>query len=281
MQRGRKKAKVGEDDGNLDDGDKGEFSQDETPRIVKVVLLGLTRAIPFAQAEGLTVYGEKLFALAGRIRSFPTLLQASSLIFRLFYGSAETATGGAASAVSFDLLTTLVSRYLLDYSRMAQATSSHAQLFKLLYKMIARLGSSLQARALECLRAIIKALLVASTTVPSPAFAAATLLLLSEALAMKPALRLAISFPEEQEEDTKEERARDKGIASPAGDEHSLYWELLVLARHIHPTVQRYARTLLQPNGEIDIGQEPDDPFQSLSTAAFLESLIKGTASMA
>lgn len=272
----KKKTKTGNND---ELGGDEELSQDETPRIVKVVLSGLTRAIPFARAEGLAVYGERLFAIAGRIRSFPTLLQASSLIFRILYGSAESATRDVASSLSFDLLTTLVSQYLLDYSRMAQATSSHAQLFKLLYKIVSLLGASLQAQALRCLRATMKALLTTSTTVPSPAFAAATLLLLNEALAMKPALRLAISFPEDQEEDSRS--GRDRKLASAAGDDHSLYWELLVLARHVHPTVSRYAHTLLQPNGEIDVGKEPDDPFQSFSTAAFLESFIKGAATAA
>lgn len=273
---GRKRARTSDNKDEL--GGQEGLSQDETPRIVKVVLLGLTRAIPFARADGLAVYGEKLFEIAGRIRSFPTLLQASSLIFRILYGSAESAVNGPSSDSSFDLLATLVSQYLLDCTRMAQATSSHPQLFKLLYKIVSLLGSSPQAQALRCLRAIMKAILTASMAVPSPAFAAATLLLLNEALAMKPALRLAISFPEEQQwEGEEDEERKHKKAANVPGDDHSLYWELLVLARYAHPTIRKYALALLQPNGEIDISNEPDDPFQSLSVLAFLESFIKGT----
>lgn len=260
-------------------GREEEFSQDETPRIVKVVLLGLTRAIPFARADGLVIYGEKLFGIAGRIRSFPTLLQASSLIFRILYGSAESTVSSTSSDSSFDLLATLVSQYLLDCTRMAHATSSHSQLFKLLYKIVSLLGASYQVQALRCLRIIMKAVLTASMMVPSPAFAAATLLLLNEALAMKPALRLAISFPEEQQEEGRVLVGMSKKVSNSIGDDQSPYWELLVLARHAHPTVRKYALSLLQSNGEIDISNEPDDPFQSLSVMAFLESFIKGAIS--
>jgi ribosome biogenesis protein MAK21 len=232
--------------------------KDEIPRAVKVVLLGLTRAIPFARStgeSGLSQYATKLISIAGKIKSFPTLLQAASLIFKIFTEES------AVDDVSLQLLGELVSKYLLDYNRMADNTASHPQLFKLLYKIFSTLGDSNNQKALGCLRSMVKSLLTVSTTISSPAFPAASLLLVNEAISMKPGLRLAIKFPEDEN----------------TNNESSLLWELNVLAKHYHPTVSRYAKTLLNPNGEIDVGKEPEDPFAFMVNSAFLESFIKGT----
>jgi ribosome biogenesis protein MAK21 len=236
---------------------KLDSAEDEIPRTVRVVLLGLTRAIPFARStgeSGLGQYAAKLISIAGKLRSFPTLLQAAGLIFKIF------TEDSLVDEASMQLLGELVSRYLLDYNRMADNTASHPSLFKLLYKIFAALGDSSNQKALGCLRSMVKSLLVVTTTMSSPSFAAAALLLINEAIAMKPGLRLAITFPEDQ----------DSSVES------GLFWELNILSKHYHPTVSRYATTLLQPNGEIDVGKEPEDPFASMTNSAFLESFISG-----
>lgn len=231
-------------------------NEDDVPRTIKVVLTGLTRAIPFARFDGLKEYAEGIMAISDRIKSFPILLQACMLIFRIFNQEDSQIKDTV-------LLTKMISNRLLNSSRMAMTTSYHSQLFKFLYKITESLGASTCSEATTCLRDILKSLLAAATIVASPAFAAATLLLLSEALSMKPALRLALIFPDDQMDN--------------AENKSEMFWELLVLRGHFHPTVSRYARTLLQPKGEIDIGQEPDDPFQSMSNSVFLESFIKGS----
>jgi ribosome biogenesis protein MAK21 len=237
---------------------RSKLEEEEIPRIVKVVLLGLTRAIPFAKStgeSGLQQYANKLLSIAGKIKSFPTLLQAASLIFKIFTEE------DAMSDESLDVLSELVEKYLLDYSRMAENSSTHPQLFKLLYRVFTTLGDSSFPRALLCMRNMCKALLKVSLMVSNPAFPAAALLLVNEAISMKPGLRLAITFPDD--EDTK----------TPS----SLFWELDILSKHYHPTVARYAMTLLEANGEIDIRQEPEDPFSCMINSAFLENFVKGT----
>lgn len=232
--------------------------EEDIPRVTKVVLLGLTRAIPFVRSTGtgeenLYQYGSKLLAIADKIRSFPTLLQAAGLIFKILI------EGQNISEASLQLLTDLVSKHLLFYARMAETTASHPQLFKFLYKIFSSLSESANPKAMEHLGQMIKSLLSLSILVANPAFSAAALLLLNEVLVMKPGLRLSIIFPDDDQSG------------------NSLFLELNILSRHYHPTVARYASTLLQAKGEIDISKEPDDPFLSMNTSSFLEGFIGGT----
>lgn len=233
--------------------------EEEVPRVIKVVLLGLTRAIPFvkcADESYLNEYATRLLSITAKIKSFPTLLQASSLIYRIF-----TAREAAASDASLQVLSELISRNLLDYPRMADNSSCHPQLFKLLFKIVSSLAELASASALPCLRAVLKSLLSVAVVINNPAFPAAALLLLNEALVMRPGLRLAITFPE------------DSNAAEPS----SSFTELNILARHHHPTVARYASTLLLPKGEIDVSAEPEDPFAGMTHSVFLEKFIKNT----
>ena len=84
---------------------------------------------------------------------------------------------------------------------------------------------------------------------------------------MIPALRVAITFPEELD--------RQSSVAVESSQRP--FWELLLLAKHHNPTVARYAETLLKPNGEIDLSREPVDPFESLSILHTLDSFISGS----
>lgn len=234
-----------------------ETVEDEMPRTAKVILLGLTRAIPFARSTGqadLDQYAVKLLSIAGRIKCFSTLLKAAGLIYKI---SCEAENMNDSM---LQLLSELVSQHLLSYSRMGEATSTHPQLFKLLYKIFNSLSESAHPKAVPCLRRMIKALMSVSVMMNSPAFPAAALLLVNEALSVRPGLRLAICFPEESEEAS-----------------FGLLTELNIFSRHFHPTVARYASTLLEPKGEIDISKEPDDPFTCMANVSFLEKFAAGT----
>lgn len=234
-----------------------EMEEDDVPRTVKVVLTGLTRAIPFARTSGANSIGEyskKLVAIAGKIRSYPTLLQAVSLVFQIF------ALGEAASKESLQILSDITCNYLLDYSRFAQNTASHPKLLKILYKIFCAVGESSVSSSATFLGRMVKSLLDSSVLIANPAFPAAALLLINEALSMKPGLRLSITFPDDEGEDSV-----------------GCFWQLNALAKHYHPTVSRYANHLLSQNDLIDIGNEPDDPFLAISTSNFLDSLIDGS----
>lgn len=236
--------------------------EEEIPRTIKVVLSGLTRAIPFARSSGdknIVEYAKKLVSIAGKIRSFPTLLQAASLVFQIF------ALGEAVTEETLQVISDLGCKYILDYTRLAENTSSHPKLFKLLYKIICAVGQSDNAKASKHLRNITKRLLEASVIVSNPAFPAAALLLVSEALAMKPGIRLAVTFPDDENED----------------EQVNAFWELNTLAKHYHPTVARYANTILSNKDLIDIGAEPEDPFASINNVKFLESFVEGTLTTA
>ena len=242
------------------DDDNGQSEEDEVPRTVKVVLTGLTRAIPFARSSGANSVGEyakKLVAIAGKIRSYPTLLQAISLVFQIF------ALGEAATDESLQILSEICCKYLLDYSRLAETTASHPKLFKILYKIFCAMGECSLASASTHLGRIVAAMLDVSVMVSNAAFPAAALLLVNEAFSMKPGLRLAITFPEDETE------GENKKIGC--------FWHLNALTKHYHPTVVRYAKTLLPTGDLIDIGNEPDDPFTAMSSSAFLDSLIDGS----
>ncbi len=239
-----------------------EDDDEQVPRTTKVALRGLTRAIPFARStgqSGLDRYSAKLLAIAARIRCFSTLLQAAELIYKVA-NEAESAGAGGGQAL-LQLLSELVNKHLLNYARMGETTSMHPQLLKLLYRIFCSLGESADPKAIDCLRAMTKTLLSTSTLVNNPAFAAAALLLVNEVLSVRPGLRLAICFPDD---------------ADGAGGESSpsLLTELNILSRHFHPTVARYAATLLLPKGEIDVSHEPDDPFECMGNTSFLEKLI-------
>lgn len=235
--------------------------EEEIPREIKVVLTGLMRAVPFAESgkgKGIIEYASKLLSIAQSIRSFPTLLQATILIFKIF---SQT---GLVEQSQLELLSSLVSNTLLDYSRLCDCTSSHPPLFKLLYKIFTAVAESNHSMSISFLRKMLKSLLAVATIVPNPAFPAAALLLVNEAISMKPGLRLSLNFP-------------DDGETRKQGD---LLWEINLLRDHYHPTVSRYAKRLLVPNGYIDLKNEPEDPFASMASSFFLEGFIKGTLSV-
>lgn len=233
---------------------KLDADEDEIPRVMKVVLLGLTRAIPFVKSaddSSMNQYAVKLLSITARIRSYPTLLQASTLIYKLFTEQ-ETMSDS-----SLQLISDLVSKNLLDYPRMSENSSSFPHLFKLLFRIVSSVAELNSSSVLPCLRAIVKSMLSVAVMINNPAFPAAALLLVNEALVLRPGLRLAISFPDD--------------VSSDCGS----WKELDVLAKHYHPTVARYSATLLQPKGEIDVGAEPEDPFVGMTNSAFLERFIK------
>ncbi len=255
------------------DGAEEALTEEGIPRTIKVALTGLGRAIPFASASHgsgeLTVYASKLVEIAGRIRSFPTLLQASKLIFKIFIHE------DSLDEASLSILSNLISNHLLDYTRLGDAASSHATLFKLLYQVFARACTSDYGQTVDFLRSMVKALLAASTMVSNPAFAAAALLVANEAIRMKPALRLAITLPEDAPDAVAIGGALFSGrpAAAEAGST-SLFWELNILSTHYHPVVSRYAKTLLQSKtGAIDVSQETADPFATMTNACALDLL--------
>lgn len=267
--------------------DLDENDAEEAPRIIKVVLTGLSRAIPFypsvagnsmmtsnkAENLSLTAYVSRIMDIAKKIRSYPILLQASNLILRIF------SAPGQKNEESFSVLSRMASENLLDCTRMADALASHPLLFKLLYRLFTFLGESSSPAATKAMQTLCKSLLASACAIQSPAFPAAALLLVNEAFSLKPELRLSVSFPADQAVEYDEIITSNSNIIDHKKTTETTLWELCLLASHCNPTVRRYARTLLSndpQNNQIDIRNEPEDPFLSLSNGPFLETLIRG-----
>lgn len=242
-------------------------------RLVKVVLLGLTRALPFANTKGMNDYASKLLNISSRIDSYSTLLQASTLILRIFSQASMNGKKEQDSLAdnnnSISLFSNLVLGMLLDERKVILASSSHSGLFKFLENLLNYLVSNGDEKeGLSLIRSITKKTLSISTIINNSAFAASALLLASEALLQKPSLRLNITFPEEEEENIKD----------------CAFWELVILARHHNSTVSKYAKILLQHStkttngnmtGLIDLREVPADIFTSLAPNTLLENFIK------
>lgn len=289
-----------DDNNNSSSNTKDGASEDGVSRLVKVVLLGLTRALPFANSKGMNDYATKLLSISSKIESYSTLLQASTLILRIFsqasmngkkknsnYNTSsyqvisnDNADGDGGGDTRFDgksikLFSNLVLTMLLDERKVILASSSHASLFKFLETLLNYLVSNSggsdavdEKESLTLIRKVIKKTLSISSIIGNSAFAASALLLASEALLQKPSLRLNITFPEEEAE-----RIED-----------CAFWELVILARHPNSTVAKYAKILLQHSskatngnmtGLIDLREVPSDIFASLSPNTLLENFIK------
>lgn len=222
-----------------------DSDSDEIPRTVKVALTGIARAVPFVDDKAaLDAFATRLVACAGRIRCYSTLLQAAALVHSVFVQRPET----------MSMLGNMLRSHILDVTRLADATASHAMAAKLVLRACRALISSDAPSSLPELRALLKSMLSVSLVIASPAFALASLAIVSEAMLARPSLRMLLSFPDDAVNDGSSE----------------LLWEIVVLARHCDASVRAHARALI--SGSTAVLDE--DPFVTKTPLALLQAVM-------
>jgi ribosome biogenesis protein MAK21 len=243
-------------------------------RIQRTILTGVNRAFPYVEPDAADAAAEQLeprLYVVAHSRSIKASLQALSLLKQL-----QTSRGASSDRFHRSLYDVMLHEGL--------PMSSQASAFLSLAFKVMKEDTSMERQ-----HAFVKRLLQVSLSA-APQFACGVLLLLSELLKERPHLQSAIMQPEEQTSPTEAEQAEplnDAG-AEPlsagsrtqydprkrepkftnAGD--SCWWELELLRRHGHPSVQAMAGSLLR-GGEIVYG---GDPLADLSTMAFVDKFL-------
>ncbi|KAG6543422.1 hypothetical protein Mapa_015092 [Marchantia paleacea] len=285
VRRGKRK------ENNNDKSLASDFTTEIDSRLLSALLTGVNRAFPYISAEDLDTVTQENSVLFRLVHStnFNVAVQALMLLHQLMVKN---------QAVNDRFYRALYSVLLSE----SLAKSSKAEMFLgLIFKA---LKSDVDVRRMS---AVAKRLTQVAIQ-QSPEFACASLFLISETLKLKPTLWNSVLNAEDhdddlehfedqgEESDDKEgkntEKANgrkedheesgdtwpEKGYYDPRARDplycqahRACWWELTVLAKHVHPSVAAMARTLLSGGNIVYSG----DPLRDLALGVFLDRFVE------
>ncbi|BBM98893.1 ribosome biogenesis protein MAK21 [Marchantia polymorpha subsp. ruderalis] len=285
VRRGKRKER------NNDKSLAADFTTEIDSRLLSALLTGVNRAFPYISAEDLDTVTQENSVLFRLVHStnFNVAVQALMLLHQLMVKN---------QAVNDRFYRALYSVLLSE----SLAKSSKAEMFLgLIFKA---LKSDVDVRRMSAIAKRLTQVAIQQT----PEFACASLFLISEILKLKPTLWNSVlnaedhdddreHFEDQGEESDDNERGNtekanghkedsqdsgdtwpEKGYYDPKARDplycqahRACWWELTVLAKHVHPSVAAMARTLLSGGNIIYSG----DPLRDLALGVFLDRFVE------